>query len=64
MSKLVYVCLLSLPFFSGKVCQASNQKTTRVKNRNRSSFRANGLEKLLFKRIPLNGVLTLNISKQ
>ena len=60
MSKTGVCCLLSLPIFSGKVCQASNQKTTRVKNRNRSSFKVKGLEKLSFKSIPLNGVLTLN----
>ena len=49
--------------FSGKACQASNQKTTRVKNKNRSSFKLKGLEKLSFKRIPLNGVITLNNSQ-
>ena len=59
--KLVYVCLLNLPVLSGKSCQASSQNTIRFKNKYRSSFKVNGLERLSFKQNPLNGVLILNI---
>ena len=43
--KLVYVCLLNFQFFSVIAGQASNQKTTRVQNKNRSSLKVKGSKK-------------------